>query len=73
MHEAVQSCVDDCGWKLRTLSRTRRYHTEAEMVQLYKAHILSYIEYRTAAICHAASTVLAPLDALQRRFLRDIG
>eukprot|EP00969_Alexandrium_andersonii_P145047 6413038-Alexandrium_andersonii.AAC.1 len=42
------------------------------MVQLYKVHILSHVEFRTAAIAHAATLVLAPLDNLQRRFLRDI-
>eukprot|EP00969_Alexandrium_andersonii_P115912 5125751-Alexandrium_andersonii.AAC.1 len=43
------------------------------MVQLYKAHVLSYVEYRTAAVAHAATSVLAPLGNLQRRFLRELG
>eukprot|EP00969_Alexandrium_andersonii_P256909 11357730-Alexandrium_andersonii.AAC.1 len=63
MHAAVHSIVTDSGWKLRTLVRTRRFHTSAELLLLYKAHILSFVEYRTAAIAHAASTTLAPLDA----------
>eukprot|EP00969_Alexandrium_andersonii_P236978 10460782-Alexandrium_andersonii.AAC.1 len=55
MHDAVHSCVVDCGWKLRMLVRTSRYHTSAELILLYKAHILSFVEYRTAAIAHAAT------------------
>eukprot|EP00969_Alexandrium_andersonii_P091255 4029154-Alexandrium_andersonii.AAC.1 len=73
MHDAVHSCVTECGWRLRTLMRTRRYYSVAELIQLYKAQILSFIEYRTAAVAHAADSTLAPLDALQTRFLRDIG
>eukprot|EP00969_Alexandrium_andersonii_P079407 3501364-Alexandrium_andersonii.AAC.1 len=65
MHDAVHACVTDCGWKVRTLVRTRRFHTGSELIQLYKALILSYVEYRTAEIAHAATSTLAPLDAVQ--------
>ena len=51
----------------------RRYHTDADLIALFKSHILSYIEYRTPAIAHASASVLAPLDAIQGRFLRNIG
>ena len=37
----------------------------------YKAKLLSFIEYRTPAIYHATSSVLAPLDRLQTTFLRQ--
>eukprot|EP00969_Alexandrium_andersonii_P209411 9249288-Alexandrium_andersonii.AAC.1 len=69
MHEAVRTCVTECGWRIRALLRARRYHTNAELVQLYKSHVLAYAEYRTAVIAHAASSTLTPLDALQSRFL----
>ena len=42
------------------------------MVQ-YKQQILSYVEYRSAAIYHATSTVLAKIDRLQDKFLRELG
>ena len=38
---------------------------------LYKAQLLSYVEYRTPAVYHASSSVLAPIDGIQRRFLRE--
>eukprot|EP00969_Alexandrium_andersonii_P075113 3312355-Alexandrium_andersonii.AAC.1 len=73
MHEAVRTCATECGWRIRALLRVRCYDTDAEIVQLYKTHILAFAEYRTAAIAHAASSTLAPLDAQQSRFLRHIG
>ena len=37
----------------------------------YKAQLLSYIEYHTPAIYHAACSVLEPVDGVQQRFLRE--
>eukprot|EP00969_Alexandrium_andersonii_P041899 1837753-Alexandrium_andersonii.AAC.1 len=73
MHDAVHSCIVECGWRLRALLRSRRYHTDADLVLLYKAHVLSFIEFRTPAIAHAPTSTIEPLDALQTRFLRDMG
>ena len=70
---AVRECVHEVGWKLRTLLRTRRYHSVIELVLLYKSHILSYVEYRTPGIYHAATSILEPIDRIQVRFLRDAG
>ena len=61
------------GWKSKMLIRTRRYYTDAELVVLYKAHRLSYIEYRTLAIYHATRDILERLDRVQSRFLTDAG
>ena len=69
MHE----CVGMCHWKLQGILRAKRFYSTAELVRLYKAHILSYIEYRTPGIAHAAATVLAPIDAIQARFLCETG
>ena len=56
LHEAIQSCICDCGWKLRCLLRS--------IILLYKAQILSYIEYRTCAFHFVSSSSLASLDAV---------
>ena len=61
------------GWKLKTLIQTRRFHTDAQLASLYKAHLLSYLEYRTPAIYHAKRDVLDKLDRVQHKFLKDIG
>ena len=73
MAAAVSQLVAEAGWKLRTLLRTRRFYTYADLVTLYKAHLFSFLEYRTPAIYHATRDVLARLDAVQSRFLTDAG
>ena len=40
---------------------------------MYKAHLLSYIEYRIPALYHACDTALGELDRVQTRFLREAG
>ena len=72
MYGAVDSCIAACSWKIYSLIRTRRFHTDADLVGLYKAHVLSFIEYRTSAISHASTSVLEPLDNIQIRFLRTV-
>ena len=73
MECAVQETVAEVGWKLRTLLRSARFHTDAELVNLYKSRVLSFVEYRTPAVYHATCTVLRPLDNLQEGFLRNAG
>ncbi len=73
MSTAVGQLVAEAGWKLRALLRTRRFYTDADLVVLYKSHLLSFLEYRTPAIYHATRDVLARLDAVQFRFLREAG
>jgi len=73
MNDAVTDCVAACSWKLNAILRTHRYYNVADLVRLYKAHVLSFIEYRTPGLSHAAATCLAPLDAIQATFLRKLG
>jgi hypothetical protein len=73
MTDAVAEVVREAGWKLRTLLRTRRYYNDADLIGLYSAHLLSFLEYRTPAIYHATRDVLSRLDAVQTRFLRNAG
>ena len=40
---------------------------------MYKSHVLSYLEYRTPARYHAATTHLADIDGLQTSILRNLG
>ena len=69
MSLAVDDCVKEVAWKVRALLRTSRYHTDAEMLTLFKSHIWSYIEYRTPAFFHATSTTLQALDGVLPSFL----
>ena len=72
MHNTISHVVTNCGWKLRTLLRTQRFHTDRELITLFKSHILTYIEYRTPAIYHCTNTSLLPLNRILPLFLRSI-
>ena len=47
MHNAARNVAVEAGWRLKTLLRTRRFHTKSELIKLYKSQILSLIESRT--------------------------
>ena len=68
MADAIEELVAASSWKLRTLIRTRRFYSHADLVVLYEAHLLSFIEYRTPAIYHATRLCLSRIDAIQNRF-----
>ena len=65
--------MGEARWKLKTLLRSSAYHTDADLVALYKARLLSFLEYRTAAVYHATSTTLGPLDKVQEKLLNVVG
>ena len=68
MSDAIHECETEATWRVKALLRTKRFYSDAEMIQLYKTNILSYVEYRTPAIAHASSTHLDKLDRVQKRF-----
>jgi len=72
MHEAIEKLVSKTAPKLTALLRGRRYHTMADMINQYKAHILCILESISAAIFHACDTGLERLDRVQNRFLREM-
>lgn len=73
MEPCVLSTCTDASWKIGVILRTRRFHSTADLILLYKSQVLSYVEYRTPGIYHACSTLLDKLDRQQRRFLRELG
>ena len=50
MQTECDMLATECAWKLRALLRSRRFHTTGDMIRLYKAQLLSFIEHRTAAV-----------------------
>ena len=60
MKDAVVEIVGAATWKMGAILRTARYFTDAELLQLYKSKLLSFLEYRTAAIYHVCDTTLRP-------------
>jgi hypothetical protein len=73
MTDAIADVVTEAGWKMKSLLRTKRFYNDAELVLLYKSHLLSFLEYRTPEIYHARRDGLSRLDNVQQRFLRDVG
>ena len=73
MLEAAKHVAMEAGWRLKALLRCRRHFTTPELMRLYKAQILSYIESSTPALYHAAPSVLSRIDKVQERFLEEIG
>ena len=73
MEEAVGECSVEAHWRLSALLRSRRFFSVRDFVLHYKAQVLSFLEYRTCAITHGADVHLHALDAIQRRFLRNVG
>jgi hypothetical protein len=73
MDTAVHALIRECSWKFKSLLRTRRFLSGKHLVDLYKARILSYIEYRTPAVYHANSSLLSALDKIQERVLDVVG
>ena len=46
MEAAIHTCVSACSWKLKTVLRARRFFSDAELITVLKAHIISFVEYR---------------------------
>ena len=51
----------------------RKFYSVPELVKLYRAQVVGFVESKTPAIHHAAPSVLDAIDRVQRRFLREIG
>ena len=73
MSTATHKCAQKAAWKLKTLLRVRRFYSTVDLVMLYKSHVLSFIEYRTAGIHFASTSVLNCIDDVQSRFVRQLG
>ena len=73
MRECIHETVAEASWRLKSLLRSHRFFNDSEMVGFFKAHVLSYLEYRTPALYHACSTDLSVLDRVLSNLLRQIG
>ena len=73
MRGTVDELVAETSWKLKMLLRTARFYSSGELISLYKAHILSFVEYRTLAVYHATRDLLKRIDKIQSKFLEAAG
>ena len=65
MSSAVDEVVNESRWRMKMLLSSQRFFNGKHVLLLYKQQILSFIEYRTAAIYHCCDTKLAALNAIQ--------
>ena len=72
MNTAAHKCATSATLKSRSLLRAHRYYSTADLVMLYKSHVLSFIEYRTPGLHFASASILNQIDDVQARFLRQI-
>ena len=69
MRAAVQELTREAGWRVRSILRCRLVFKSSELVRLYKARGLSYVESMTPAIHYAARTILDAIDRVERCFI----
>ena len=72
MHDGTRKIAVEAGWRLQAILRPRRFFTTPEVVRLYEAPVVSYVESGTPAYYHAAPSVLDCINRVQRRFLRAL-
>ena len=72
MKRGAKKIATEAGWRLKAILKARRLFSTPELMRLYKAHVLSYIESGTPRYYHASPSCLDCIDRVQRRFLREI-
>lgn len=73
MDKAIQEIGAQANVRLQALLRGRAVFSTKALVGLYKAQVLSYLEYATPALYHAPRFFLQRLDKIQDRFLEEVG
>ena len=72
MNAAACEIAAVANHRLTAVLRCRRHYSVGETVSMYKAQVLSFIEASTAAIYHAPSFFLSPVDRVQQRLLSEL-
>ena len=73
MYDAVVGIVVEAGSKLKMLLRVGSFYSVSALINLYRCHVLSFIESGTPAFYHAAPSILKLLDGIQNEFLEILG
>ena len=66
MGDAINDLVGEMRWRIKSILRVQRYYNVAGMIDLYKATVRSYAEYRNAAVYHSCASSLDAVDMIQR-------
>ena len=72
MDTACCELAAESHFRLQGLLRCQRFYDVSAMLTLYRAQVLSYIEFRTPAIYHAPKFFLRMVDRVQDTFLEEM-
>ena len=72
MSEELDRIKGKASPKVSAILSSRWFYNEQGLIQQYKSHVLSLLEFSNASIYHAAESKLDELDAIQHRFLRAL-
>ena len=73
MTAMVKELIPECRWKIGCILKLQRFHSKSDLLHFFKANVWSYLEYRTAAICHCHQELSKDVDDLQNEFLAILG
>ena len=73
MHSAIDQLLAKIRPKTKAILRTRAYYQPAELLNQYKTHVWSLVEFHCGGYFHASDTLLKKIAHNQKQFLHEIG
>ena len=73
MDQAIEKILAQVRPKRQSILRTKPHYCVKDLINQFKTHVWSLMEYHSGAIFHASDTLLERLDSAQRGFLQEIG
>ena len=73
MDKAIEKILSQVKPKVQAILRTRRHYENHDLISQFKTHVWSLLEMHSGGIFHASDYLLEKMDAIQPRFLRDLG
>jgi len=73
MDQAIEIIFAQIRPKRQSILRTEPHYCVKDLINQFKTHMWSLMEYHSGAIFHASDTLLERLDSAQRGFLQEIG
>ena len=72
MDQAIDKILSQVRPKRQSILRTKPHYCVTDLVNQFKSHVWSLMEYHSGAIFHASDSLLERLDSAQRGFLQEI-
>ena len=72
MDQAIDKILSQVRPKRQSILRTKPHYCVTDLINQFKSHVWSLMEYHSGAIFHASDSLLERLDSAQRGFLQEI-